>query len=375
MLCSILNAKEEEVLRFLHCALEECSSILTSANICSSPHERLSWEKKFASSIGPLLREFHPRKLLKRSVDASSSATQRKIEETDNPQFSETNERNLHIPRLLRVTLPKTFNALKSYYMLTEDKERDKFPLLGLFLDFDDRLPLVGNLVHLVSWSRIVDSLLSRRLSRKDINKKIGDVIREKAKSPAEREQLKEAFENFTAAFEEMRPLLKEQLQKEVPYISESSPISVCLVEKRDQGVFLCVAMEVLQKIQNDFMQKVLSIGATGKSSALIFLERDEGKCSIPMVHVQEAREKEIIQYQWSDAILRNSQRNTEYGHGKEVFYDLAKIEKEMAARFLLGKAFLRLSTDCASLSSLESFFTHAEVSWMNYKSLFLNSH
>ena len=75
------------------------------------------------------------------------------------------------------------------------------FPLLGLFLDFDDRLPLVGNLVHLVSWSRIVDSLLSRRLSRKDINKKIGDVIREKAKSPAEREQLKEAFENFTAAF------------------------------------------------------------------------------------------------------------------------------------------------------------------------------
>ncbi|CAH3117502.1 unnamed protein product, partial [Pocillopora meandrina] len=341
VLCSILNAKEEEVLRFLHCALEECSSILTSANICSSPDERLSWEKKFASSIGPLLREFHPRKLLKRSVDASSSATQRKIEETDNPQFSEMNERNLHIPRLLRVTLPKTFNALKSYYMLTEDKERDKFPLLGLFLDFDDRLPLVRNLVHLVSWSRIVDSLLSRRLNRKDINKKIGDVIREKAKSPAERKQLKEAFKNFTAAFEEMRPLLKEQLQREVPYVSESSPISFCLVEKRDQGVFLCVAMEVLQKIQNDFMQKVLSIGATGKSSALIFLERDEGKCSIPMVHVQEAREKEIIQYQWSDAILRNSQRNTEYGHGKEVFYDLAKIEKEMAARFLVGKAFL----------------------------------
>lgn len=341
VLCSISNAKEEEVLRFLHCALEECSSFLTSANICSSPDERLSWEKKFASSIGPLLHEFHSRKLLKRSVDASSSATQRKIEETDNLQFSEMNERNLHIPRLLRVTLPKTFNALKSYYMLTEDKERDKFPLLGLFLDFDDRLPLVGNLVHLVSWSRIIDSLLSRRLSRKDINKKIGDVIREKAKSPAEREQLKGAFENFTAAFEEMRPLLKEQLQKEVPYVSESSSISVCLVEKRDQGVFLCVAMEVLQKIQNDFMQKVLSIGATGKSSALIFLERDEGKFSIPMVHVQEAREKEIIQYQWSDAILWNSQRNTEYGHGKEVFYDLAKIEKEMAARFLVGKALL----------------------------------
>lgn len=341
VLCSILNAKEEEVIRFLHCALEECSSILTSENFCSSPGERLSWEKKFASSIGQLLQEFYPRKLLERFVDGSSSATQMKIEETDSPQFSDMNERNLHIPRLLRVTLPKTFNALKSYYMSTEDKEREKFPLLGLFLDFNDSLPLVAHLVHLVSWSRIVDSLLSRRLSRKDTNRNIGDVIREKANSQAEREQLNKAFENFTTAFEKMRPLLKEQLQKDVPYVSESSPISFCLVEKRDQGVFLCAAMEVLQKIQNDFLQKVLSIGARGKSSALIFLERDEGKCSIPMVHVQEAREKEIIQYQWTDAILRNSQRNTEYGHGKEVFYDLVKIEKEMAARFLVGKAFL----------------------------------
>ena len=346
-LCSLLDAKEEEIIRFLHCALEQSASILTSADLCRTPDARLSWEKKFAAALSPLIQEFHPRRLLECSEDfvcKSSLAVQRKIEETDNPQFSDVNERNVYIPRLLRTTLPNTFNSLRSY-LAAGDKARENHPLLGLFLDFNDSLPLVSNLIHLVSWSRTVDSLLSRRLSRKDTSTKIGDVIRSKANSPAEKKRLTEAFESFTNAFENMHPDLKECFQQQqVPHLSESSPISLCLVEKRDQGVFLCAALDILQQIQNEFLQKVLSIAATGKCSALIFLERDKGKSAIPMVHLQEAREKEIIQYQWSDAILRHSQRNTEYGHGKEVLFDLDKIEKELSVRFLVGKAFLSTS-------------------------------
>ena len=343
-MCTLLDASEEEIIRFLHCALEQSASILTSVDLCYTQDARLSWEQKFAAAIKPLLREFHPRKLLERSEDFVSKsplAVQRKIEETDSPQFSNTNERNMHIPRLLRTSLPKTINSLRAYYMAAADEERENHPLLGLVLDFNEILPLVAHLTHLVSWSRTVESLLSRRLSRKETTTKIGDVIRSKADSPEKKKRLNEAFENFSTAFEKMRPILKDRLQKEVPYLSESSPISLCLVEKRDQGVFLCAAMEVLQKIQNDFLRKVLSIAATGKCAALVFLERDEGKAAIPMVHLQEAREKEIIQYEWSDDILRHSQRNIEYGHGKEVFFDLAKIEKEISVRFLVGKAFL----------------------------------
>ena len=343
-MCTLLDASEEEIVRFLHCALEQIASILTSVDLCYTQDARLSWEEKFAAAIKPLLREFHPRKLLERSEDfvsKSSLAVQRKIEETDSPQFSNTNERNMHIPRLLRTSLPKTFNSLRAYYMAAADEERDNHPLLGLVLDFNEILPLVAHLTHLVSWSRTVESLLSRRLSRKETTTKIGDVIRSKADSQEKKKRLNEAFENFSTAFEKMRPILKERLQKEVPYLSESSPISLCLVEKRDQGVFLCAALEALQEIQNDLLRKVLSIAATGKCAALVFLERDEGKAAIPMVHLQEAREKEIIQYEWSDDILRHSQRNIEYGHGKEVFFDLAKIEKEISVRFLVGKAFL----------------------------------
>jgi len=343
-LCGLFDAKEEDIIRFLHHALEESTSVLTSAGLCQTQDSRLKWEKKFAAAVGPLLSEFYPRKLLARSqhfVSQSPLAVQRKIEETDSPQFLDTSERNFHLPRLFRVTFPKTFSSLRAHYMSANVEKKNNHPLLGLFLDYNNSLPLVANLNDLLSWSRIVDSLLSRRLTRKEAATNIGDIIRREAHSPEERKRLSETFEKFNTAWDRMRPFVKEHLNQEVPYLSESSPISFCLVEKRGEGVFLCAALAILQNIQNDFLRKMLNIAATVKSPSLVFLGRDEGKCAIPMVHLQEAREKEIIQYQWSDDILRHSQRNTEYGYGKEIFYDLAKIEKEMAVRFLVGKAFL----------------------------------
>ena len=268
-------------------------------------------------------------------------AVRRSVEEIDDPQFSDTAERNLHLPRLLRVTLPKTFTSLRVCYLSADQDTKNQHPLFGLFLDFNDSLPNVASLHNLLCWSGIVDSLLSGRLSRHEATTNIGDIIRKESKSSEERKRLSEIFEKFSMAWERMRPFVRDRLKQDVPYLNESSPISFCLIEKRGQGAFLCAAMEILGEIQNDFLQKMLSIASTGKCSALVFLEKEEGKFSIPVVHLQEAREKEIIQYQWTDEILRHSQRSTEYGHGREIFFDLEKIEKEMAVRFLAGKSYL----------------------------------
>ena len=358
-LCLLLDANEEYVIGFLHCALHESISILTSGSLCQTEGERLAWESSFAETVRPLLREFYPRKLLASLQDFMSKSTltvERRIEEIDEPQFSDTAERNLHLPRLLRVTLPKTFLSLRACYMSADQDTRNQHPLLGLFLDSNDSLPNVASLHDLLSWSRIVDSLLSRRLCRHEATSNIGDIIRKESKSPEERKRLSDIFEKFSMAWKKMRPFVRDRLKREVPYLSESSPISFCLIEKRDKGTFLCAAMEILREIQNDFLQKMLSIASTGKCSALFFLEREEGKCTIPVVHLQEAREKEIIQYQWTDEILRHSQRNTEYGHGREIFFDLAKIEKEMTVRFLVGKSYL------STLEGLQEFIFAREL-------------
>lgn len=61
--------------------------------------------------------------------------------------------------------------------------------------------------------------------------------------------------------------------------------------------------------------------------------------------------------YQWSNDILRHSQQNTEYGHGKEIIYDLGRIEKEMALRFLLGKCYLSTVDDLREFTFAKELF------------------
>ena len=345
-LCRLLDAKEEDVVLFLHCALENVAPVLLEAEICRTETARMAWENKFSEFMGPLIIGLNPGKpsyLPQRFDDELSSSDKEKIEEKDTPIFSSTEERNMHIPRLLRITGPRTLDSLRMYYMTAEEDVRANHPLLGLFLDYHNRLPLVSHLTGLLTWSRVVDSQLSRRLSRKDAKAKttIGDVFGGEHRSVEDKKHLKEVFESFNQAWEKTRRVVMEKVNEEVPYVSETSPISVCLVERRDQGRFLCTALEILQNIQNEFLRKVLTIAVTGKCSALSFLEKGKGKSAIRMVHLQDAQEKEIILYQWSDDILRHSHRNTAYGHGKEIFFDLEKIEKEMAVRFLVGRSFL----------------------------------
>jgi hypothetical protein len=97
--------------------------------------------------------------------------------------------------------------------------------------------------------------------------------------------------------------------------------------------------------MQNEFLDKCLAIAASGNCPALQFLCKNGSICSFPSVHVQDAKEKEIIRFKWTDTFLEHSRHNTEYGHGSDIIYDIGKIEKDMAGRFLLGKAYLSTST------------------------------
>ena len=346
-LCHLLNCQEEEVILILHRILDVTAPILTTIGLCTTESMRTSWERKFSDTIGPVIHEFCvKRKMTMPSVCESLSAIESQIEECDDPLFVDTNERNLHIPRLFRATSSKSFNNLRAYYMHIGKKRKACYPLLGLVLDFHTDLHLVTYLNNLLVWSRMLETQLSRRMSRKEASKaSIGDIIRGEHHSreitDVDKESLRNAFESFKTSWEKVRPVVIKEMGANVPHITEMSPVALCLVERNGQGKFLCTALDALQKIQNDFLEKVLGVAASGRCAALKFLERGEGIAAVQMVHLQDAQEKEIIQYQWTNDILRHSQQNTEYGQGKEIVYDISRIEKEMAVRFLLGKSYL----------------------------------
>ncbi len=346
-LCRLLNCKEEEVILLLHRVLEVTAPILTTVGHCTTEGMRVSSEKTISDAIGPLVRDFCVKKKISiPNIGESLSEIERQIEECDSPQFASTSERNLHIPRLFRATSSKSLNSLCAYYMHMERDTKASHPLLGLFLDYHDRLHLVAHLSSLLSWTRILETQLNRRISRKDASRiPIGEIIRgehySKKLTDDERKWLKNSFEKFKMAWEEIRAFVMEAKATDVPHMTEMSPVSLCLVERKDQGRFLCTALEFLQDIQNAFLQKVLGIAATGKCAALGFMERGEGTAAVQIVHLQDAQDKEIIHYQWSNDILKHSQHNTEYGQGKEIVYDIGRIEKELAVSFLLGKSYL----------------------------------
>ena len=346
-LCGLLDCKEEEVILLLHRVLEVTAPIVTTVGHCTKEDMRLSLEKRISDAVGPLVRDFCVKKKITiPNVGESLSVIERQIEESDNPQFADTNERNLYIPRLFRTTSSKSLNSLRAYYMHIEREVKAPHPLLGLFLDYHDRLHLVAHLSDLLNWTRMLEAKLSRRISRKEASRtQIADIIRGEYHSmnltDEERAGLRHAFEKFKTAWKEIRPTVRKAIATDVPHITEGSPISLCLVERKDEGKFLCTALDVLQEIQNDFVQKVLGIAATGKCGALGFLERGEGTAAVQIVHLQDAQDKEIIHYQWSNDILKHSQHNTEYGQGREILYDIGRIEKELAVTFLLGKSYL----------------------------------
>ena len=345
-LSCLLNAVEEEVMLLLHRILEVTKPILTTGALCTTEAMRFSWEKDFSETIAPLIHEFCvKRKLSTLSCSEPLSTAEKQIEECDKPKFGDFNERNIYVPRLFRVTGSRSFNNLRAYYLHIKGESKECHPLLGLFLDFHSRLHLVAHLNNLLVWSRMLETKLSRRLSRNEASESnVSDVFRGKyhcRKFPADKERLRNAFESFKTSWEKLRPEIMNEMGPDVPRITEMSPISLCLVERKGQGKFLSTALEVLQQIQNSFLEKVLDIAATGKCAAVKFLEREEGVAAVKLVHLQDAQKKEIIHYEWSDDILIHSQCNTEYGHGKEFLYDLDRIEKEMAIRYLLGKSYL----------------------------------
>ena len=361
-LCHLFNCEEEKVILLLHRVLEVTAPILIAVGLCTSEIMRLSVEQKISDAIEPLVREFCvKRKITIPNVAESLSEIERQIEECDNPPFADTSERNLHIPRLFRATSSKSLDSLRAYYMHAGSEIKAAHPLLGLFLDFHDSLPMVSHLGNLLIWTRMVENQLSRRISRQDASRSpIGEFIRgehhSKKITDDEKDWLANAFKKFKSSWEKIRPAIKDAIGTEVPHMTEMSPISLCLVERSDNGKFLCTALEVLQEIQNDFVRKVLDIAASTKCAALAFLEREGDTAVVQMVHLQDAQEKEIIHYQWSNDILKHSQHNTEYGQGREILYDIGRIEKELAVKFLLGKSYL------SSVGGLREFMFSKEL-------------
>ena len=353
-LMKILSCKEDVAMETLHLVVERCSDLIGNDNLlgendCSTPQMRQEWEAMFSQLTEEVFIESRKtsQRMKTSKVENTGQITleMRILELDDYPE--EVEEQNRQFQRLFRLTKRPSFEDFRSAFLHSHKDIQVKHMFLSLFFAKLDELRTTGKLHHLLKWTRLVSSALTHRISRKDaesksINDFINGHILELERTSQETQSLKMLFTDFIEAWNEMRPLVNQELmgkKEKMPWLVETDYIAYCLTES-DYGIYLETAIEILVRHQNSIIDAIISLSASVKHPAVCFVEKHNGS-GVKTISVQDVKEKEIISFQWSDDLLKYGQNSSEYGKGQEIAYDFERIEMSLAKNIAFGKCYL----------------------------------
>ena len=359
-LMTILSCKESVAIKTMHLVIDKSSDLirsnhLLSTNDCSTPEMLREWEAKFlqltetvfSNARNDEIEEVVKLKQTEGSQENANTLECRILERDGYPE--EPKEQNEQLKRLFRVTKEPSFEDFRSAFLYSPEDVQVKHSFLTLFFAKFDQLSMIRFLHDLLKWSRIMSSSLTLRISRKDAqskSKSFDDFIKgnllELHRSEQERESLKKLFDKFTEAWNKMRDPVNQKLvnEEKMPRLTVNDCVAYCLTES-DFGMYLKTAIEILVSYQNSILDAIISLSASRRHPVLSFLENE--KCSgVGSISIQNVKENEIINFQWSDDLFnQHAQNNPEYGKGREITYDFERIEMELANEIVFGKCYL----------------------------------
>ena len=360
-LTTILCCKKQIAIKAMHLVIEKCTELIRGKslnnNTCSTLEQRLEWEVEFSNIVKDVLpKALGSAKALKEVMrmkpekeNKASTEVEDQILELD-AYPAKPAQQNRQLKRLFRVTRQPSLKEFHSTFVNASKDWQEKHSFLMLFFATYYELPKIRYLSHLLKWARLVSSALTHRISRKDaqscsIDDFINGYLLKQAhnKSQDDIRSRKKLFKNFKKAWNNMRELVDQELtheRDEMPHLTEMDPIGYCLIES-DSGTYLVTAIRILVSLQNSIMDEMIFFSSQRQHPALSFLEKNNDCSGISSISLQEANEKEIITFRWSDELFKYAQNNPDYGQGEEVSYDFERIEIELANEVAFGKCHL----------------------------------
>ena len=351
----ILSCKSRPAVEVMHLVVEECTKLLQgkilSKDIFSTKEERVEWETEFTSiarnAFPDAIGSERPLKKLRIGYNENAEIHQKKIYENDEYP-SDFNQQSEELKRLFRVTKQASFTELRSMFLNSFKDFQQRHGVLAILLSKFDELPYIANLYPLLRWCRFVSLTLTHRISRKEarsmiINDFIDGQLSQRERSEEEKKELRNLFNDFKDAWNKMREFVDQNLDQdgdEMVYLTADSSIGYCLTEG-EQSVYLRTAIKILQAIQNDILDEMIITSVRNDNPALSFLQKSETCCAVMSVSLQEAGEKDIINFNWPDEFLTYTQK-LEYGQGDTIDYDFERMEIELANEIVLGKRYLK---------------------------------
>ena len=357
-LMTILSCSKNVAIKAMHLVMENSSDLIKSEGLLdrddySTPDMSREWEAQFSALVEGVLqntpatsKEIKEIRKLKQSSDDQKDTLESYILELDDYPIEEKVQ-NQQLKRLFRVTKQPCFDDFRSAFLNSAKDVQERHSFLMFFFEKFDQLSIIGNLHHLLKWSRLVSSALTHRISRKDtkttpVNDFISGHILKLERTPQEIKSLKKLFNNFKEAWDKMRALVNQKLEGKEDMIRFSgvSYVAYCLTEC-EMGIYLQTAIEILVSYQNTLLDAILCLSSQQRHPALTFLRNENCSC-IMTTSIQDAKDKEIISFEWSDEeLFKYAQRNPEYSRGEEITYDFDQIEMWLAAKITFGKCYL----------------------------------
>ena len=175
-LMKILCSKENVVIKTTHLVVDKSSDLirsnilLTTKNDCSTSTMRREWEAMFSQLVETTFLyaretsdEIKEMMKLKQAENGQELALECYILELDNYPEEAYNQNKL-LKRLFRVKKQPSFDGFLSAFLHSLKDVHLKHSFLALFFSKYDQIPFIGNLHHLLKWSRLVSLALTHRI-------------------------------------------------------------------------------------------------------------------------------------------------------------------------------------------------------------------
>ncbi|CAG8507631.1 2484_t:CDS:2, partial [Racocetra fulgida] len=362
ILMCLFDCDDETLALILHSILHSMSeSQIETVSRLDTVEKRQAWENEFTQLyINPkVTNALHTATDFQKLVKDAQHTLENEINEILDV---DDNYQERFYPRIWRRNGKPSLENLQAYCMGYQNFSV-KFPFLSLFFEYHEQLTLMKNLVPIVKFTRMLSSKLHYRLKRDEARSLTFDMFFMKNEVQFRR-NIEKAFENFADAWN----FIRENVQNEsyeftnsMPRMTRNLPIVYALVEKRDESLYLCKVIEFLVNLQNKFLLQVLAIGHG--SSSLKFLggqftsnsdNMSQNQNYIESIPLSEAHAKNIINYKWNPKLLSYNQCGLDFSHGREIQYELHKIEAELAYKLLYNKVYLKKHNDSLWLDEFQ---------------------
>lgn len=364
----LLQVDNEDLCAFIHTVIHDMETAFTRRNTpyhCSTVKDCEQMENNFQLVLqNKVLRKYkcirNARLSFYERLGMDQHSLECEIEEvcmTEMCVTEETYEIDHNLPKLFRMTRPESKDGFIA--QVFQGNNQKHFPLLSLILKNEDILKLPKFILPIMQWHRSTVSIGSYKIKKVDCKNETIEKLFKLINDHKEKELFVKQFEEFQTNWNDLlvRPTtVFQSLLKQTNPLSKKTNIIDCIII--DENSIIHKVLMKLVDIHNYFIDSCLQFASASSIQSLYFLKTSENLSQVKSTSLWELAEKDTIKFSLLDEnILQYSQCKLEFGEGQDRYYNLQKIENELAHDLILGKPHIFVPPTFPHISFLDELF------------------